>query len=51
MLYDKLIFFIFIIILLGMIGSFFLLLKNAFNVSDSVTIDSKPPLPEEKVHS
>ncbi|MEH7512276.1 hypothetical protein ACFVR2_15820 [Gottfriedia sp. NPDC057991] len=49
--YDVLIFFFYFIILLGMIGSFFLVLKNAFNVDDALRIDPKPSLPEESVHS
>ena len=48
LVYDVLIFFIFMIILLGMIGSFFLLLKNALNEDDALLIDPKPPLPLEK---
>ncbi|WP_179865431.1 MULTISPECIES: hypothetical protein [unclassified Bacillus (in: firmicutes)] len=41
MAYDVLIFFFYVIILLGMIGSFFLVLKNAFNEDDAVRIDPK----------
>ncbi|MFB7138968.1 hypothetical protein ACFCYN_04810 [Gottfriedia sp. NPDC056225] len=51
MAYDVLIFFFYVIILLGMIGSFFLVLKNAFNEDDVVRIDPKLSLPEEMAHS
>ena len=49
--YDVLIFFFYVIILLGMIGSFFLVLINAFNEDDAVRIDPKLSLPKEKANS
>ncbi|WP_180232811.1 hypothetical protein [Bacillus sp. AFS055030] len=51
MVYDVLIFFFFVIILLGMTGSLFLLLKRALNKDDALRIDPKLSLPKENEHS
>ncbi|WP_167555362.1 hypothetical protein [Gottfriedia acidiceleris] len=51
MAYDVLIFFFFVIILLGMIWALFLLLKNGLNVEDSLRIDPKLSQPIKNEHS
>jgi len=48
LIYDVLIFFIYMIVFLGGLGSFFLVLKGSLNVNDAIHIDPKPPISVEK---
>jgi hypothetical protein len=48
MLFEVIIFFIFMIILLGGIGTFFWLLKSSLNGNDADLIDPKPSIIEDK---